>query len=265
MGRHNTSRSSRSMRGLPKGRTTYSFPDHIWKVKKPKGKGWKTRRKGSPAQIGQKFKAKTKPKPIKTKATSFRIALPEKRKPPMHTPKKKQPLTETQREIREKILNKTKFYEQQGWEIRKNDIIKQVAAGKHSDTLVKEQFEALERQGMIKRVHKPERKTKKLKKPAKKHKIKPPKPRMKMTHIEKMHLLAQCKQFNVDPQEIDNTITYYENKKHVQEMAQAKGFSEEEIKGVEGQQREVASQMERYYGNLKSELEEVGYIVQSPY
>jgi len=106
-------------------------------------------------------------------------------------------------------------------------------------------------------------KPKRVKKP-KKHKIKPSKPRMKMTHIEKMHLLASAKEFNIDPQEIDNTLTYYENKKHIHEMARAKGVSEMEISASEKESKEWASQYQEYLGNLKGELEGAGYTVTSP-
>jgi len=98
----------------------------------------------------------------------------------------------------------------------------------------------------------------------KKHKIKAPKPRTKMTHIEKIHLLASAKQFNIDPQEIDNTLTYYENKKHIHEMARAKGVSEMEISASEKESKEWTSQYEEYLGNLRGELESAGYTVTEP-
>jgi len=107
------------------------------------------------------------------------------------------------------------------------------------------------------------KKPKRIRKP-KKHKIKPPKPRAKMTHIEKMHLLASAKQFNIDPQEIDNTLTYYENKKHIHEMARSKGVSEMEISSSEKEAKQWTSQYEEYLGNLKGELEGAGYTVTSP-
>jgi len=107
---------------------------------------------------------------------------------------------------------------------------------------------------------KPKPKPKKVKK----HRIKPPKPRMKMTHLEKMHLLASAKQFNIDPQEVDDTLTYSENKKHIQEMAEMKGYSEAEIRGSEEESKEWSSQYQLYLNNLKGELENAGYTVTEP-
>ena len=93
----------------------------------------------------------------------------------------------------------------------------------------------------------------------------PPKPKkppaQKMTHIERMHLLATCKKFELDPQEIDNEINYYENKKHLQELASEKGFSEAEITSGEQEQEEWVSQFKSYLNQLKGELESAGYEV----
>lgn len=90
---------------------------------------------------------------------------------------------------------------------------------------------------------------------------KKPKTQTKMTHIEKMHLLASCKQFEIDPYEIDDTLTYYENKKHIQELAHMKGFSESEITSMDQEMREWSSQYEEYLNHLKGELELAGYEV----
>jgi len=96
----------------------------------------------------------------------------------------------------------------------------------------------------------------------------PPKPKkppaQKMTHIERMHLLATCKKFELDPQEIDNTLNYYENKKHLQELASEKGFSEAEITSAEQEQKEWTSQYETYLNQLKGELKSAGYQVIEP-
>jgi len=88
-----------------------------------------------------------------------------------------------------------------------------------------------------------------------------PKPKTRMTHIERMHLLATCKKFELDPQEIDNTLNYYENKKHLQELASEKGFSEAEITSGEQEQEEWVSQFKSYLNQLKGELESAGYQV----
>jgi hypothetical protein len=58
-------------------------------------------------------------------------------------------------------------------------------------------------------------------------------PPEKLSHIERMHLLAFAKQFEVDPQEIDSELTYYENKKHLQEAARMQGASEAEISSAQ--------------------------------
>ncbi len=57
-------------------------------------------------------------------------------------------------------------------------------------------------------------------KPRKEIKIgKKPKPRTGMTHIERMHLLTMARQHELDPQEIDSRIGYYENKQHLEQLA----------------------------------------------
>jgi len=93
---------------------------------------------------------------------------------------------------------------------------------------------------------------------------KPKEKARKMTHIERMHLLAACKQFEVDPQEIDSELNYYENREHIQELARMKGFTEAEITSMEQEQKEWTSQYEQYLGSLKSELESAGYDVKGP-
>jgi len=101
------------------------------------------------------------------------------------------------------------------------------------------------------------KKEKKLKIPSKPKRA----PAQKMTHIERMHLLATCKKFELDPQEIDNEINYYENKKHLQELASEKGFTEAEITSGEQEQEEWVSQFKNYLNQLKGELESAGYEV----
>jgi len=95
----------------------------------------------------------------------------------------------------------------------------------------------------------------------------PKKPKPKppgMTAIERMHLLAACKQFSVDTQEIDSNVSYGENKKHVQEMAKMKGFSRSEIAGLETEQKEWTQGYENYLNSLKGELEGAGYVIREP-
>lgn len=93
---------------------------------------------------------------------------------------------------------------------------------------------------------------------------KKPKLRTGMTHLEKMHLLSMAKQHELDPQEIDSKIGYYENKRHLEELAKEKGVSEEEIKGSEAAQEEMVSAHEEYLHHLVSELVESGYRVIGP-
>jgi hypothetical protein len=102
-------------------------------------------------------------------------------------------------------------------------------------------------------------------KPRKEIKIgKKPKPRTGMTHLEKLHLLTFAKQHELDTQEIDSKIGYYENKQHLEQLAKEKGVSEEEIKGSEAAQEEMVSQHEEYLHHLVSELVESGYKVIGP-
>lgn len=124
-------------------------------------------------------------------------------------------------------------------------------------------LEDAKKRGIIKVVHgKLPEPTKEPQKKAHKIVPKPKKPpTQKMTHIERMHLLAACKKFELDPQEIDNEINYYENKKHLQELASEKGFSEAEITSGEQEQEEWVSQFKSYLNQLKGELESAGYEV----
>jgi len=107
----------------------------------------------------------------------------------------------------------------------------------------------------------PEPKVKKKRVKIPKKKRPPPK---KLTHIERMHLLAACKQWNIDPQEIDNELTYYENKKHVHDLARMRGVSEWQISSSEKEAKQWASQYEGYLSQLRSELESAGYEVKTP-
>ncbi len=107
---------------------------------------------------------------------------------------------------------------------------------------------------------KPKRKRKStLKIPRKKRR----RPR-KMTYIERMHLKAACKKFGVDPQEIDESITYYENKKHIQDLARMKGYTQAEITSEKQEREEWTQQYEQYLSNLQGELEDAGYTVTPP-
>jgi hypothetical protein len=93
---------------------------------------------------------------------------------------------------------------------------------------------------------------------------KKPKPKTEMTHIERMHLLTMAKKYELDTQEIDNTLNYYENKKHLEGLAREKGFSQEEIEGSKAALEEDVSQHEEYLHHLRNELEEAGYTVIEP-
>jgi len=93
---------------------------------------------------------------------------------------------------------------------------------------------------------------------------KKPKPKTEMTHIEKMHLLTFAKKYELDTQEVDNTLNYYENKKHLEGLAREKGFSQEEIEGSKAALEEDVSQHEEYLHSLRNELEEAGYTVIEP-
>lgn len=93
---------------------------------------------------------------------------------------------------------------------------------------------------------------------------KKPKPRTEMTHIERMHLLTMAKKYELDTQEVDNTLNYYENKKHLEGLAREKGFSQEEIEGSKASLEEDVSQHEAYLHSLRNELEEAGYTVIEP-
>ena len=93
---------------------------------------------------------------------------------------------------------------------------------------------------------------------------KKPRERKGMGYIEKMHLESFVKEHELDRQEIDSTLTYQENKKHLEDLAKAKGVSEEEIKGKEKVVEEDVSRHEEYLAQLKSELEQWGYQVTDP-
>lgn len=249
--KRHTSRSGNSMRSLRnvKGVKVFAFPDHVWNVK-----GWKTRKKGTHAQKGKRFpvaqdiprkvtkvvvikKPKMSTKPIK----KFDEKFPEK--PKVEKPKKKsEPLAKPKLSSEEKERRKLEKYVRDQQERKKLEWIKQA----EKEALAKKEKRLL------------------VKKPKKRLKIKPSEPRKKLTHIEKMHLLASCKQFNIDPQEIDSKIDYYENKRHIQEMAKMKGYSEAEITSVESEQKKRVVQYEEYLHNLKNELEEAGYVITSP-
>ena len=107
-------------------------------------------------------------------------------------------------------------------------------------------------------------KTEKPKKEAKVKIGKKPKPKTEMTHIEKMHLLTFAKKYELDTQEVDNTLNYYENKKHLEGLAREKGVSEEEIVGSKAVLEEDVSQHEAYLHQLRNELEEAGFKVIEP-
>ena len=176
----------------------------------------------------------------------------KKKKEPT-TIKKTEQLTPTQIEVRKEILRKIHDTQEVGQHLSKDAVIDQVSSHKHSNTLVKEEYEALEEEGKIKREKRVAIPSKPKRQPA-----------QKMTHIERMHLLAACKKFELDPQEIDNTLNYYENKKHLQELASEKGFSEAEITSAEQEQKEWTSQYETYLNQLKGELKSAGYQVIEP-
>jgi hypothetical protein len=78
----------------------------------------------------------------------------------------------------------------------------------------------------------------------------------KMTHIELMHLHALIQKYELDPQEVDSQIGYYENKKHLLELISRQGhdFTETDLDTIE-------DQFENYLDHLKSELEENGFTV----
>jgi len=86
----------------------------------------------------------------------------------------------------------------------------------------------------------------------------------KLTHIEKIHLMSACKQFGIDPMEVDNTLIYHENKRHIRELARMKGHSEAEVAGMDTEMKEWGAQYEGYLNHLKGELESAGYQVRSP-
>lgn len=39
-----------------------------------------------------------------------------------------------------------------------------------------------------------------------------------MNHLEQHHLMRYCRKYGLDYQEIDNSLTYWENKKHLQSL-----------------------------------------------
>lgn len=120
MARNRTSRSSKNMRSVQhvKGVTVFSFPDSVWKTS-----GWRTRKRGTKAQRGkrfrvgsgvprrvsgeQKFQIKAvKPKKVKVKAV--KVAVPEKVKP------KKPVIPEKRRKAKddfEEISKQLKMYD----------------------------------------------------------------------------------------------------------------------------------------------------------
>jgi len=89
-------------------------------------------------------------------------------------------------------------------------------------------------------------------------------PSGKMTHIEKMHLLAATKKLDLDPQEIDNTLNYEENKRHLQELARERGHTESEVTSTESEAKHWTSEYAGYLGQLIGELTNAGYTVTAP-
>jgi hypothetical protein len=94
--------------------------------------------------------------------------------------------------------------------------------------------------------------------------VKKERPQAGMSHLEKMHLLSQCKELEIDPQEIDSSINYYENKKHLEDLAKQKGVSEEELHGQEAKIEADVSAHEEYLNQIRNELESAGYRVVEP-
>ena len=88
--------------------------------------------------------------------------------------------------------------------------------------------------------------------------------RTKLSGIERKHLMAITKRFDLDPQEVDSTLTYNENKNHLYELAREKGFSESEVSGTERELEIWVNQYDEYLSHLKTELEGAGYDVTEP-
>jgi hypothetical protein len=89
-----------------------------------------------------------------------------------------------------------------------------------------------------------------------------PKHQVGMTHLEDMHLLAYARNHEIDSAEIDHSLTYWENKEHLQDMAKGKGSFDIEME--EEREEEAVSQHELYLSQLKNELEQQGFKVSGP-
>jgi hypothetical protein len=219
------------------------------------GNVWRTRTVGSPGQIGLRFHSAKRTRhvigpSVKTRSLNHKLILPtregEGRKPREIKPK--ETVTPTQIEIDKEILEKLK----EAPNLSKEAVVDQVSGHKHSNTLVQEEYEKLEKQGKIKK----QPKAVKVGKKKREH--------TGMTHLERMHLLSQAKELELDPQEIDSKIGYYENKKHLEELARHKGVSEEELHGKEAAISADVASHEEYLHSLRNELEAAGYTVPEP-
>jgi hypothetical protein len=113
---------------------------------------------------------------------------------------------------------------------------------------------------------KPERKkrARKAKRKAKPIKVSKRQVKEDMIYIEIKHLRDACDKFGVDPQEIDNTLSYSENKKHIHEMARKRGITEQEFSGEKEAMKQWKGQKTHYFDYMANQLEEAGFNVQRP-
>ena len=80
------------------------------------------------------------------------------------------------------------------------------------------------------------------------------KSKTKLKHFERLHLYHFAKKFKIDRAEIDNSISYDENREILEKQARANGFSQEEITGQDTEGRYWAEQYKEAKKKLKEEI-----------
>lgn len=273
-----------------------------WRQQKLHGSGgkWRTRTDGSPAQIGQRFRKEKRARhvvgpSVKTGSLNHKLIVPtmegEGRKPREIKPKGHYQTEDVlaKRTTGDKIWLNPNLPEN----VDGIDIQKRVLTHEEKYWILKDhgtpdqearlEAEKAELQGLT-----PEQVAKyhavldtvsngkrwgekeKPKEPEKETKPKPVKigkkqrERKGMTHLERMHLLSFAQEHELDSQEVDSKLSYWENKSHLEELAKAKGISEEQLHGSEAKITEDVSAHEEYLHNLRNELESAGYTVNEP-
>jgi hypothetical protein len=90
-----------------------------------------------------------------------------------------------------------------------------------------------------------------------------PKPRTGMTHLEDMHLLAYARNHEIDSAEIDHSLTYWENKEHLEDLTKGKGVGFD-LEMEQEREEETVAQHEAYLSMVKDQLEQEGFKISEP-